>query len=838
MTRVAVLFTLLAASACVRPSDRDLRQTLESGRLSILRGELPRAQTLASHGLRLTEASPASRWAWEFRLLSAEILIAKRELPAARPLLDADLPPEPGLDSLRGRQLFLRARAKLGERQQKEALTISEDALRAAADDRGLRLDIGAFQGQVLFQLGRWDDAERRLNEIVLLAAEANDRYHEMFALHQLGTGHLVRRRWDQALALFERVLSFSDLADMTIYSAALNNAGICYSRLGLFDRAIAVQRRAIESFERRGAPTEHAQALGTLGNTYLLRMPFRPVLDPGDPNNPANELRRGDARAGLSYLQQSFKVANDAHMTSAAAVSAGNLAVALIELEQWDAAARTNEEAKALRGVAGGGGSLYNTLSSGTIAAGLKQLDEAGRLLEEVVASPQATPDLLWEAHARLAGVAAALGQPARASREFEAALHVIETTRAGLLQRDYKLSYLTQLISFYQSYVEMLIQQGRADRALEIADSSRGRILAERQGVEAPRRSSVAAFRRLARESRSVLLSYWLTPAKSYLWIVGPDGTARVTLPPAGEIDRLVGEHQKAIANVMGNPLAGGDTAGDKLYRLLVAPASRWLTPGTPVIIVPDGSLHGINFETLPVDGARRHYWIEDAEVQIAPSLSSLAVTRPDRGRAASLLLMGNATSHSPEFPSLRYASIEMSSIAKHFDSGQVQVYDGEGASPAAYRAARPDRFSFIHFTAHATANVESPLDSAVILSGPELAFKLYARDVTAQPLEAELVTVSACRSAGERAYAGEGLVGFSWAFLRAGARRVIAGLWDVDDRSTAELMDRVYAGLRAGESPSRALRSAKLSLIRQGGSLARPYNWGPFEIFTVTP
>ena len=635
--------------------------------------------------------------------------------------------------------------------------------------------------------------------------------------MHQLGTGQLVRNKFDQALALFERVLSFSDLADMTIYSAALNNAGICYSRLGLVDRAVAVQRRAIESFERRGAPTEHAQALGTLGNTHLLR---------------------GDAQAGLSYLQQSFKVANDAHMTSAAAVSAGNLAVAFIELQQWDAAARANEEAKALRSVAGGGGSVYNTLNSATIAAGLERFDEAARLFDEVVASAQTPPPLLWEAHAGLAGIAAALDQPARAAREFEAALNVIETTRAGLLKTDYKLSYLAQLISFYQRYVEMLIQQGRADRALEVADASRGRILAERQGVEAPRRSSVAAFRRLARESRSVLLFYWMTPEKSYLWIVGPDGTERVTLPPSGEIDMLVGEHQRTIANVMAEPLVAGDTAGDKLYRLLVAPAARWLTPGTPVIIVPDGSLHSINFETLPVGGARRHYWIDDAEVQIAPSLSSLAVIKPDRGRAASLLLMGNATSRLPEFPSLRYASMEMSSIAKHFDTDQVQVYDGDGASPAAYRAARPDRFSLIHFTAHATANVESPLDSAVILSGPERASKLYARDVAEQPLEAELVTVSACRSAGERAYAGEGLVGFAWAFLRAGARRVIAGLWDVDDRSTAELMDRVYAGLRAGESPSRALRSAKLSLIRQGGSLARPYNWGPFQMFTVAP
>jgi CHAT domain-containing protein len=112
------------------------------------------------------------------------------------------------------------------------------------------------------------------------------------------------------------------------------------------------------------------------------------------------------------------------------------------------------------------------------------------------------------------------------------------------------------------------------------------------------------------------------------------------------------------------------------------------------------------------------------------------------------------------------------------------------------------------------------------------------LYARDVAARPLSADLVTVSACRSAGERAYSGEGLVGFSWAFLRAGARRVVAGLWDVDDRSTAELMDRMYGALAAGDPPARALRRAKLALIAEGGAAARPYNWGPFEMFTVTP
>ena len=151
-------------------------------------------------------------------------------------------------------------------------------------------------------------------------------------------------------------------------------------------------------------------------------------------------------------------------------------------------------------------------------------------------------------------------------------------------------------------------------------------------------------------------------------------------------------------------------------------------------------------------------------------------------------------------------------MSAIRKQFAAEAVSVVDGDAASPAAFRGAAPERFSVIHFTSHAVANTESPLDSAVILSGPDQAYKLYARDVAALPLKAELVTVSACRSAGERAYAGEGLVGFAWAFLRAGSRRVVAGLWDVDDRSTAALMEEIYARIAAGASPPVALREAK--------------------------
>ena len=177
-------------------------------------------------------------------------------------------------------------------------------------------------------------------------------------------------------------------------------------------------------------------------------------------------------------------------------------------------------------------------------------------------------------------------------------------------------------------------------------------------------------------------------------------------------------------------------------------------------------------------------------------------------------------------------------MGAVSKHFDPQRIARYEGDRASPAEYLAAQPERYSVIHFTAHGAANRTSPLDSAVILAGPPGADKLYARDVAERLLRADLVTISACRSAGDRAVAGEGLIGFSWAFLRAGARQVVAGLWDVDDQSTARLMDGLYAGMARGESPVDALRAAKLSLMRQGGHLARPYYWGPFELFTITP
>ena len=161
---------------------------------------------------------------------------------------------------------------------------------------------------------------------------------------------------------------------------------------------------------------------------------------------------------------------------------------------------------------------------------------------------------------------------------------------------------------------------------------------------------------------------------------------------------------------------------------------------------------------------------------------------------------------------------------------------IIAGAEARPDAYVAAQPGRYSMIHIAAHGEANRRSPLDSALILSPGDRGFKLYARDVMRVPLRADLVTISACRSSGARTYAGEGLVGLARAFLQAGAGSVIAGLWDLPDQSTSEMMDRMYQQIAAGVVPEESLRQAKLSFLH--ATYSKPYYWGPFQYYTRRP
>jgi CHAT domain-containing protein len=282
--------------------------------------------------------------------------------------------------------------------------------------------------------------------------------------------------------------------------------------------------------------------------------------------------------------------------------------------------------------------------------------------------------------------------------------------------------------------------------------------------------------------------------------------------------------------------DPLAPASQDGLALYRTLVAPAQAWLPPGGNVDILCDGVLSELNFETLIVPQPSPHYWIEDANIVSAPSLLLLASSQPGESGARNLLLIGNAISPGPDYPELANAGFEMRQIRRHFSPEDETVFEGSEANPGSYLQSTPQRFAYIDFVAHGVASSTDPLNSAIILSrmpGGEDSFRLHARDIMQHPIHARLVTIAACYGGGTRVYAGEGLVGLSWAFLYAGAHSVIGALWEVSDASTPVLMDGVYQGIEEDLAPRAALRRAKLSLLH--GSFQRPFYWAPFQLYT---
>ena len=310
-------------------------------------------------------------------------------------------------------------------------------------------------------------------------------------------------------------------------------------------------------------------------------------------------------------------------------------MAVAAVELGDLDRADRFNREAIRLK-AASKGNTLWNTLNAASIAAGRGKRDEAKALFTEALQASGTEPAARWEAHAGLANTLLAAGDAARATVHFEAALGTIRGVRAELLKPEYRLTFLTRVIRFYQQYVDTLVRAGSLDRALLVSDSSRAVVLAERMGSGGVVRPAppVTADRLVtaAGRSRTIWLAYWLAPAGSHVWVVTGSGIHHAPLPPAADIDRLVQRYRTLVEGSSADPL--GDPAGAALYAALIAPISRHIPPGASVRIVADGTLHGVNFETLPVDGAARRYWIEDVTVAVAPSLALLARTRQREG------------------------------------------------------------------------------------------------------------------------------------------------------------------------------------------------------------
>lgn len=344
-------------------------------------------------------------------------------------------------------------------------------------------------------------------------------------------------------------------------------------------------------------------------------------------------------------------------------------------------------------------------------------------------------------------------------------------------------------------------------------------------------------------------------------------------------------------SISSVRANEL---DALGRQLYDLLVAPVSEQVDAHSRVLIIPDGPLHTLPFAALIKSrGMKSEYLVESKALHFAMSATAYTeIKRCDSathgqvgGNDLDLLIFGDPLwdsigsggesggplqSRSPVVRSLMgrgahsweplpHSRREVDAIAGTFTNGSVRKFLGSEAEEGQFKGLA-SRAKIIHIASHSIADERSPMSSFIAFSDP----MKYSRSDTSGSesmddgvlqvseilnevrTSAELVVLSSCQTGLGKELGGEGLLGLTRAFQLAGARSVVASLWEVSDRSTADLMINFYKEIRSGRSKDEALRAAQLALLNGAkgeseGNEAFDYSrnespafWAAFQVY----
>jgi CHAT domain-containing protein len=164
----------------------------------------------------------------------------------------------------------------------------------------------------------------------------------------------------------------------------------------------------------------------------------------------------------------------------------------------------------------------------------------------------------------------------------------------------------------------------------------------------------------------------------------------------------------------------------------------------------------------------------------------------------------------------PRLPGARAESRAITALIPGARITRFEGNAARETSVRAASAGK-AVLHFATHAIVRDDDPFSSFLALagSGADDDGLLTAQEIYKLQLDADLVVLSACRSAGGRV-TGDGIATFARAFIYAGAPSIVASLWDVADEPTNRLIPEFYRAWLRGASKARALRTAQLRLL----------------------
>lgn len=346
--------------------------------------------------------------------------------------------------------------------------------------------------------------------------------------------------------------------------------------------------------------------------------------------------------------------------------------------------------------------------------------------------------------------------------------------------------------------------------------------------------------------------LLQFTFTDTGLFALLLRTD-TALVVRLPATDMARAVGRLEEALKT---RTTATYLEAAQVLHRRLMAPLAA-LIAGRELLIVPDGPLHRLSFEVLlsaPSTAAdfQDHVLLREHAISYLLSATTAVQFRSlqrEPGGGALVLAPGFGAELKDQY---RRAQVDSSRWDRDFLAlvrqpfmlrtaehvGQLfpaRLLMAADATEARFRR-EAGRHGILHLGTHAEMNGSDPLYSRLVLSKdgaslePDADGYLHAYEIYELQLRAELAVLSACETGAGDLTAGEGVRSLAHSFAYAGCPSLVMALWQVDEKSTAEILDGFYEALADGMPKHEALRRAKLQFLdHAGGELALPYYWG---------
>jgi tetratricopeptide (TPR) repeat protein len=659
------------------------QDSFQRAQQALRHGDLTRAQNEAEEGRKQYLAS-SPEWARKFCILEAEALLLRGMYPQVLTLLGSEPDPTETRDAT-VEVLVLKTAVQARLHRFSEA----EENLGRAESLCGVSQEVTCGEvlrarGILVLQQGQAAQAKHFFEQSLGFARLHGDQFLEATALLNIGSVALSEYHFDEAIDWTDTAYRTSLAMDAgTIVTKALGNLGWAYYNLGDSERSLELsleaEKRAIQVddvIDQLSWITDSGYVYADLGDHARAKQSYLKALDLATTINGKEDIY--NALRALAFVS----------------VENGQVEEARAYSDRAIAIARTDNNR---------GDELYPLLVKGMIEAQTHDGAEAEQIFREVEQDQKSSASLKWRAEHGLARLYEDEGQVDAADREYRAALATFEAARSSLRRNDSRLPFSSNASRIYDDYLHFLLAQGKTDEALRRADYSRARTLVE--GL--PPEQTTLNPQQIARRAKATVLFYWLGTKQSYLWAITAEKIRLFTLPAGAEIETAVERYRKEFDSPQ-DVLASGGDPGTSLYRILIGPATELLPANARVIIIPDGKLNNLNFETLLVAEPTLHYWIEDVTISNANSLRLLGASHAgnkngEEKRSGSLLLFGDGVAPSAEYPALENAKVEMADVAKHFPEAQRRIFQRDQATPAAYLGSHPEQFSYIHFVAH---------------------------------------------------------------------------------------------------------------------------------------